>query len=54
MGNDTIVCQLQERLVVIDHHSPVTELLSPQPGVGRFSCTAFGSEEIGGVVYGYY
>ena len=46
-----MLLQFQEGLIVIDHHSPITEDLSPKPGVRGFSCTAVCGEEISLAIY---
>ena len=42
--------QPHQRLVVVDHHRPAAKGLPPEPGVGGFSRTASGGEQVCGTV----
>ena len=53
-GQNALLSQSQEGLVVIDHHGPLTQDFTPEPGVGGFAGTAFGGEQISFAIHGHH
>lgn len=46
VGGHALVCDVEQGLVAVHHHSAVSKLLEPQSGVGGFTGAAFRCKQI--------